>query len=109
MDYEVKTAYPKKEVTLKEHPVGPGEPVSYMAYNNLTNSIHEITEILDLMNHCDDLPQWVDQMISEAADRLHKVKSYILSEKDVQPEHFGHVPHAEIHPEEGTVFMDYEC
>jgi hypothetical protein len=45
--------------------------------------MHEINEILDMMNMQDDLPQWADQMLAEATDRLSTVKAYILSIKDV--------------------------
>jgi len=72
----------RPEVVLQEHPVGDG-PVSYMAVANLKNAMHEIHEILHLMNMCDDLPQWADQMLAEATDRLQTVKGYILSNKDV--------------------------
>jgi len=70
------------EMVLQEHPVGDG-PVSYMAIANLKNAMHEIHEILGLMNMCDDLPQWADQMLAEATDRLQTVKGYILSNKDI--------------------------
>ena len=76
------TAEVHPHVVLQEHPVGEG-PVSYMAFGNLKNARHEIDEIMALLNHCDDLPQWADQMLAEATDRLQSVKSYILSIKDI--------------------------
>jgi hypothetical protein len=83
---ESHTSAPDKRVLIEEHPIGPNEPVSYMAYSNCTNAMHEITEIMELMNLCDDLPQWVDQLIAEGADRFAKAKSYILSQKEANPE-----------------------
>jgi len=66
-------------VTIEEHPGV--EPVSYMAYSNTVSMMHDIMEIMQMMNTCDDLPQWVDQCLSEAADRVGKAKRYIMSEK----------------------------
>lgn len=77
-----RTSEVRSDVVIQEHPVGDG-PVSYMAYANLKNARHEIDEISAMLNQCDDLPQWVDQMLAEATDRLNTVKSYILSIKDV--------------------------
>jgi hypothetical protein len=87
-DYSGKTADVDPNITLEEHPVGCG-PTSYMAFSNLRNAKHEIEEILIMLNACDDLPQWADQMLAEATDRLSSVKSYILSQKDVQPIQHG--------------------
>lgn len=87
-----KTAEVDPNITLEEHPVGAG-PTSYMAFSNLRNAKHEIDEILVMLNACDDLPQWADQMLAEATDRLMSVKSYILSQKDVQPIQPSHHSH----------------
>lgn len=66
-------------VVIEEHP---GVfPVSYMAYSNTVTMMHDVMEIMQLMNNCDDLPQWVDQCLSEAADRVAKAKRYIMGEK----------------------------
>jgi hypothetical protein len=81
-DFSMTTSEVRPEVVLKEHPHD-GGPVSYMAVGNLKNAMHEINEILDMMNMQDDLPQWADQMLAEATDRLSTVKAYILSIKDV--------------------------
>jgi len=66
-------------VTIEEHPGV--EPVSYMAYQNIVSIMHDANEIMEMMNSCDDLPQWVDQCLSEAADRVGKAKRYIMGEK----------------------------
>lgn len=66
-------------VTIEEH--HGVEPVSYMAYSNVVSMMHDVMEIMQMMNNCDDLPQWVDQSLSEAADRVAKAKRYIMSEK----------------------------
>ena len=66
-------------VTIEEHPGV--DPVSYMAYQNIVSIMHDANEIMEMMNSCDDLPQWVDQCLSEAADRVGKAKRYIMGEK----------------------------
>lgn len=76
------TAMIDSSVVLQEHP-NDGGPVSYMAFSNLKNLKHDLEEIMMMLNYCDDLPQWVDQAISEAADRIHKTKKYIYGRKDV--------------------------
>ena len=68
-------------VVIHEHPID--GPVSYMSYSNLTNMIHDIMEMMEMLNMCDELPQWVDQSISEAADRISKAKRYVYSRKNV--------------------------
>ena len=73
------TVHVDPSVTIEEHPGV--EPVSYMAYSNTVSMMHDIMEIMQMMNTCDDLPQWVDQALSEAADRVGKAKRYIMSEK----------------------------
>ena len=75
------TAAADPSVTIQEHPVD--GPVSYMAFANLKNMRHDLMELMHLLNHCDDLPQWVAQCIAEAADRLSKAKRYVYSRKDV--------------------------
>ena len=70
------------QVTLQEHPHD-GGPVSYMAFSNLKNMHHDLCELLEMLNYCDELPQWVNQSISEAADRLAKAKRYVYGRKDV--------------------------
>ena len=69
------------EVVIEEHPVD--GPVSYMAYSNLKNMMHDLLEIMQMMNHEDELPQWVNQTISESADRLAKAKRFIYGRKAV--------------------------
>ena len=76
------TATVNPGVVLKEHP-NDGSPVSYMAFSNLKNMHHDLCELLEMLNHCDELPQWVNQSISEAADRLAKAKRYVYGRKDV--------------------------
>jgi hypothetical protein len=66
-------------VTIQEHPVD--GPVSYMAINNIKNAQRDAEELLLMINMCDDLPQWADQALSEAADRLSKIKRYVYSRK----------------------------
>lgn len=73
------TVYIDPMVTIEEHKGA--VPVSYMAYSNTVNMMHDIMEIMQMMNNCDDLPQWVDQCLAEAADRVAKAKRYIMSEK----------------------------
>lgn len=68
-------------ITIEEHPHT--DPVSYMAHSNLVSIKHDVHELEHLLNSCDDLPQWVDQLISEAADRIGKAKRYIMSEKSM--------------------------
>ena len=69
-------------VVLHEHP-NDGGPVSYMAFSNLKNMMHDMVELMEMLNMQDELPQWVNQSISEAADRLAKAKKYIYGRKDV--------------------------
>ena len=76
------TATVDPSVTLQEHPHD-GGPVSYMAFSNLKNMHHDLVELMQMLNMCDELPQWVNQSISEAADRLAKAKRYIYGRKDV--------------------------
>lgn len=73
------TVYIDPHVTIEEH--HGVQPVSYMAYSNTVNMLHDLMEIMQMMNNCDDLPQWVDQSLAEAADRVAKSKRYIMSEK----------------------------
>lgn len=75
------------QVTIMEH--SDVSPVSYMAYSNLVSILHDVQEIQSMMNECDDLPQWVDQAIAEAADRMTKAKKFIMSEKVSDASH-GH-------------------
>ncbi len=77
-------------ITIEEHPGV--DPVSYMAYSNTVTMMHDIMEIMQMMNNCDDLPQWVDQCLAEAADRVGKAKRYIMSEKSK-----GSMPSAHDH------------
>ena len=73
------------KVTIEEHPHT--DPVSYMAHSNLVALNHDVQELQEMINSCDDLPQWVDQLISEATDRIAKAKRYIMSEKTIsEPE-----------------------
>lgn len=67
------------EVIIQEHPGV--DPVSYMAKSNIVTMQHGLKEIVEMMNPKDDLPQWVDQALSEAADRVEKARKYIMSEK----------------------------
>ena len=75
------TAAVNPMVTIEEHPKD--GPVSYMAFSNIKNAMHDLTELLCMMNECDDLPQWADQSLSEAADRISKVKRFVYGKKDV--------------------------
>lgn len=75
------TAAVNPSVVIEEHPKD--GPVSYMAISNLKNMQHDLNEIMMLINYCDELPQWVNQTISEAADRLNKAKRFIYGKKDV--------------------------
>jgi len=70
-------------ITIEEH--HGVVPVSYMAYSNLVSIEHDVLEIRSMMNDCDDLPQWVDQSLAEAADRISKAKKFIMSEKSKLP------------------------
>jgi hypothetical protein len=85
-------------VVIEEHP---GVfPVSYMAYSNTVTMMHDVMEIMQLMNNCDDLPQWVDQCLSEAADRVAKAKRYIMGEKSKgsMPTVHDHAPSHAVAP-----------
>ena len=73
------------QITITEHPGV--VPVSYMAHSNLVSILHDVQEIQSMMNDCDDLPQWVDQAIAEAADRMTKAKKYIMAEKSNDHDH----------------------
>lgn len=73
------TVHVDPAVIIEEHPGV--SPVSYMAYSNTVSMLHDIMEIMEMMNNCDELPQWVDQSLSEAADRVGKAKRYIMGEK----------------------------
>ncbi len=68
-------------ITLEEHPVE--GVVSYMAVSNLRNAINDAQAILSMMNTCDDFPQWADQALAEASDRLTKIRKYVLGRKSV--------------------------
>ena len=76
------TATVNPAITLQEHPRD-GGPVSYMAIGNLKNMKHDLDELMYMLNLCDELPQWVSQSISEAADRISKAKRYVFSRKDI--------------------------
>lgn len=69
-------------IVVQEHPGV--SPVSYMAKSNLENIISESSEILDLLNSQDDLPQWVDEMLAIAKSNISKVLDFIRSEKTAQ-------------------------
>lgn len=71
-----------KEIIIEEHEVS---PKSYMAFSNLKNIINDSHETLSLLNEQDDLPQWVDEQIATAKDRLRKALDYIRSEKQDGP------------------------
>lgn len=75
------TAALDPNVVIYEHPKD--GPVSYMAFSNMKNMCHDILELMSMLNECDDLPQWVDQSISEAADRIAKAKRYVYGRKSV--------------------------
>lgn len=78
---ELTVAHADPKVVIQEHPVD--GPVSYMAFSNLKNMVHDLCELMIMLNTQDDLPQWVDQSISEAADRLSKVKRFVYSRKNI--------------------------
>jgi hypothetical protein len=52
-----------------------------MAYSNLNNLISDSTELLDLLNSKDDLPQWVDELLAIAKNNVSKALGYIRAEK----------------------------
>jgi hypothetical protein len=79
---EEQVAAVNPSIVLREHP-SDGGPVSYMAFANLKNMMHDMVELMEMLNMQDELPQWVQQSISEAADRLSKAKRYVYGRKDV--------------------------
>jgi len=76
------TAMMDPSVILREHPRD-GGPVSYMAFSNVKNMCHDLIELMEMLNMNDELPQWVNQSLSEAADRVSKAKRYVFGQKDV--------------------------
>jgi len=65
-------------ITVKEHNV---KPISYMAFSNLENIINDSKELLEIMNEEDDLPQWVDELLSISKNNISKALDYIRTEK----------------------------
>lgn len=81
-DYSDATAAVNPGVVIQEHPRECG-PVSYMAFSNLKNMMHDMLELMEMLNQEDELPQWTQQAISEAADRVSKVKRFVYGRKDI--------------------------
>lgn len=69
------------DVVVEEHKGV--EPVSYMAFSNLKNLVHDSTELLSIMNEEDDLPQWADELLAVSKNNVNKALSYVRSEKTV--------------------------
>ena len=69
------------DVVVEEHEGV--EPVSYMAFSNLKNLVHDSTELLSIMNEEDDLPQWADELLAVSKNNVNKALSYVRSEKTV--------------------------
>jgi len=67
------------DVVVEEHKGV--EPVSYMAYSNLKNIIADSSELLNIMNSNDDLPQWADEQLAIARNNVNKILGYVRSQK----------------------------
>lgn len=57
------------------------DPVSYMADSNLKNIISDASDLLEIMNNKDDLPQWADEALAIAKANVNKILNYVRSEK----------------------------
>lgn len=52
-----------------------------MAHSNLKNIIANSTELLNILNNKDDLPQWTDELLAIAKNNISKALDYIKAEK----------------------------
>jgi hypothetical protein len=68
-----------KDTVIEEHE--DVSPVSYMAAQNLHNLLQDCEELVSLLNDEDDLPQWVDELLSISKNNVNKALSYVKGEK----------------------------
>lgn len=66
------------DVVLREHEV---VPRSYMGVSNLRATMHNCQQILALLNEADELPAWVEEMLTVAKSNTSKALDYIRGEK----------------------------
>lgn len=81
-DFELATkslAEADKDTVIEEHK--DVSPVSYMAAQNLHNITQDCEELISLLNDKDDLPQWVDELLSISKNNVNKALSYVKGEK----------------------------
>jgi hypothetical protein len=71
--------HPNPNVVMREHEGV--TPRSYMAVANLNAILHACGEIASLLNENDELPAWVEDMLTTAKNSVGKARDYILSEK----------------------------
>lgn len=69
---------PDPSVVLTEHK---GVEPSYMVSANIRNTISNCYEIMDLLNENDQLPAWLQEMVSLMKAASTKTLHYIRSQK----------------------------